>query len=169
MDPQAEITVCCSTIVLPVSILNWWWHVNWLHIRPDKCTRKKTSGITTLSCNERSIRLRPWMTSESSEVQNCSWRISTPLKYFHVSSSCHGFLPLVVRPMMTKHKMILKNLFSRIQSLHRRLEVDFHDEDESVSSTLLFGERIFLWFNIGRSSFPDGYSSCGWAGRSTSL
>ena len=28
--------------------------------------------------------------------------------------------------------------------------------------------RIILWFNIGPSSFSDGYSSCGWAGRSTS-
>ena len=29
--------------------------------------------------------------------------------------------------------------------------------------------RIILWFNIGPNSFPNGYSSCGMAGRSTSL
>ena len=25
---------------LPVSILNWWWNANWLHIRHDKCTEE---------------------------------------------------------------------------------------------------------------------------------
>ena len=38
-----------------------------------------------------------------------SWRISTILKTFLVSSSsCHAALALFVRPMMTKHKMTLK-------------------------------------------------------------
>ena len=27
----------------------------------------------------------------------------------------------------------------------------------------MIGERIFLWFNIRPSSFPNRYSSCGWA------
>ena len=41
-DPQAEriLSVCCSNFGLPVSILNSWWSVNWLHIRCDKCTRR---------------------------------------------------------------------------------------------------------------------------------
>ena len=30
----------CSIFDLPVSILNLWWSVNWLHIRRDKCTRR---------------------------------------------------------------------------------------------------------------------------------
>ena len=39
-DPQANriLSVCCSNFVLPISILNWWWNVNWLHIRHDRCT-----------------------------------------------------------------------------------------------------------------------------------
>ena len=39
-DPQAKkiLSVCCSNYVLPISILNWWWNVNWLHIRHNKCT-----------------------------------------------------------------------------------------------------------------------------------
>ena len=38
IDKQKEYCVCCSNFVLPVSILNWWWNVNWLHIRRDTCT-----------------------------------------------------------------------------------------------------------------------------------
>ena len=39
-DPQAEriLSVFCSNFDLPVSILNWWWNVHWLHIQRDKCT-----------------------------------------------------------------------------------------------------------------------------------
>ena len=33
----------------------------------------------------------------------------------------------------------------------------------------IIDEGIILWFNIGPSSFPNGYSLCEWAGRSTSL
>ena len=44
-DPQTErrLSVCCSKFVLPVSIPNWWWNVNWLHIRHDKCTGRSCS------------------------------------------------------------------------------------------------------------------------------
>ena len=39
-DSQAEriLSVFCSNFGLPVSILNWWWNVNWLHTQCDKCT-----------------------------------------------------------------------------------------------------------------------------------
>ena len=39
-DLQAEriLSVCCSSFDLQVSIPNWWWNVNWLHIRHGKCT-----------------------------------------------------------------------------------------------------------------------------------
>ena len=113
------------------------------------------------------------MTLESSEVKNFSWRISTILKSFLVSSSsCHAALPLFIRPMLRIHNMVLKIIFfiSRIQSLHHLLEVDYHDEEDwSVSSTLKSRERIFWSFNISPSSFPDRYSFCGWAGRGASL
>ena len=53
-------------------------------------------------------------------------------------------------------------LFSRIQSLHQCLEVDFHDEeDRSVSSTLDNRRANVFWFNISPSSLPNRYSSCG--------
>ena len=77
---------------------------------------------------------------EEQEVQNCSWRIRTILKYFlFSSSSCRASLPLFVRPMMTVQEMFLKIIlyFSRIQSLYHRLEVGFHDEEDgSISATL---------------------------------
>ena len=79
-----------------------------------------------------------------------SWRytivpeeISTVLEYFLVSSSCHVFLPFVVRPMMTIQENVLEDclLFSRFQSLHRRLEVDIHDEeDESILGHFIIGD-----------------------------
>ena len=41
-DPQAErvLSVCCSNIVFPVSILNLWRSLNWPHIQHVKCTRR---------------------------------------------------------------------------------------------------------------------------------
>ena len=45
-------------------------------------------------------------------------------------------------------------LFSRIQSLHHCLEVDFHRH-------WIIGERMFSWFNISPSSLPNRKSSCG--------
>ena len=46
-DSQAErmLSVCCSNFDLSVSILNWWWNVNWLHIQYDKCTRRNWSEL----------------------------------------------------------------------------------------------------------------------------
>ena len=73
------------------------------------------------------------MTLESSEVQNCSCGFSPILVYFLVySSSCHDALSLFIRPMSRIHKNDSEdNLsFSRIQSLHHLLEVDYHDEEE---------------------------------------
>ena len=45
LDPQTWRipSVICSNFVLPVSILNSWWSVNWSHIRCDKCTRRGRS------------------------------------------------------------------------------------------------------------------------------
>ena len=53
------------------------------------------------------------MTLKSSEVQDCSWWISTILVSFLVSSSsCHAFLPPVVRPMRAIQEMFLKLSFN---------------------------------------------------------
>ena len=57
-------------------------------------------------------------------------------------------------------------LFSRIQSLHRLLEVDDDDEEEySVVLILVSDGRIIFWLKIIPLSFPDGFSSCRWAAR----
>ena len=58
-----RMSVLCSNSGFPVSILNWWWNVNLLHIRRDKCTRRSRPRIDTLSCGEGSLGLRlewPW-------------------------------------------------------------------------------------------------------------
>ena len=107
------------------------------------------------------------MALESSEVQDFSWRISTILVSFLVfsSSSCHALPPLLVRPIMTIQEMVLRIIFysPEFNRVHHFLEVDFHDEeDESISSILLQSEKEYYpWFNIGPSSFPNRYSSCG--------
>ena len=48
---QNTVCLLAQNFVLPVSILNWWWNVNWLHIRYDKCTRRNRSEL--IHC--------PWM------------------------------------------------------------------------------------------------------------
>ena len=74
----------------------------------------KSSRIKTLSCNEGSMRLRPeGMSLKSSEMKNfLSWRISTVLKPFLVSSaSCHCALPHVIRPTLSVLKFIPKIIY----------------------------------------------------------
>ena len=113
------------------------------------------------------------MTLESSEVQNCSWRIRTKLKSFLASSSsCHAAPPLYIRPMMSEYKMILKMIF---YSPENNRSIIFSGKTSMTKKMNQFlwhwkiGTRIILWFNICPSSFPNRYSSWGWAGRKTSL
>ena len=74
------------------------------------------------------------MTLKSSEIKKfLSWRISTVLKSFLVSSaSCHCTLSHFIRPMLRSHKIRSEDnpLIYRIQSLHLLLEEDDHDEEE---------------------------------------
>ena len=113
-DPQAEriLSVCCSKIWPPginpelmmecKLIAHPTWYMYW----------KKLLWITTLSCKVGSMRLRPEWRWRARRYKDCSYRISTILVYFLVSSSsCHAFLPLVVKPMMTIQEMFLKILF----------------------------------------------------------
>ena len=51
------------------------------------------------------------MSLKSSETNNCSWRISTVLVSFLVSSSCHVFLPLAIRPMRATQEIFLEIFF----------------------------------------------------------
>ena len=78
-------------------------------------------------------KIASWMTLKSSEVQDYSWWISTTLVSFLVSSSCHAFLPLVVRPMMTMQRssLTLQNSIAPSSSLRslpwRRRWINFCD------------------------------------------
>ena len=65
------------------------------------------------------------------------------IEFFLVSSAfCHCTLPLFIRPMLRSFKMVLKIIFfSRVQSLHRLLEVDDHDEEE-YSVVLTLGNHL---------------------------
>ena len=84
------------------------------------------------------------MTLKSSEVKNFSWRISTILKYVLVSSAfCHCTLPLFHQTNVEIAQNGCEDipLFSRIQSLHRLLEVHDHDEEEN-SFVLTLGNRF---------------------------
>ena len=75
-------------------------------------------------------------------------------------------VPLFVRPMMTIQEMITKMIFpdfnrsiivSRWTSMTKNM-------DQFLRHWII-GERMFSWFNIGPSSFPNRYSSCGRTGR----
>ena len=60
--------------------------------------------------------------------------------------------------------------FSRVQSLHLRLEVLVMTKKmNQFLRHFIIGGLIFSWFNISPSSFSNRYSSCGWAGRISSL
>ena len=97
------------------------------------------------------------MTLKSSEVSNCSWRISTVLVSFLVSSSCHAPLPLVVRPMKTVREMFLnRSISSRCTCF-------------PWPRRWIIGEWIFTWFNISPNSSPNRNCSWGEAGKFSSL
>ena len=78
-----ELMIECKLIAHPT------WYMYW----------KKLLSIITLSCNERSIRLRPecpWRARKN----NCSWSISSVLESALISSSsCQTYFPRSVRPM----------------------------------------------------------------------
>ena len=74
-DSQGErtLSVRCSNFDLQVSIPNWWWNVNWLHIRHDKVWEEVALNYHIV-LYWRINKIASWMTLMSSEVQNCSWR-----------------------------------------------------------------------------------------------
>ena len=98
---QCRIDDECKLIAYPTWQMYWW----------------KLLGITTFSCNVESTRLRHDLAKLGGK--NYSWRISTILVPFLVSSSCcHPCLPLVVGPMMTMQEMSLKIVFGSPEFNH---------------------------------------------------
>ena len=84
--------------VLPLSILNLWWSVNWPHIQYDNWTRRNCSESIYLSCNKGSMGLRPewpWRARRSriscpdGSVQHWNFFLFPPppaILLFHTSS-----------------------------------------------------------------------------------
>ena len=113
--------------------------------------------------NRRINNTSSWMTLKTSEVQDYSWRISTRLVNFLVSSSsCHAFLPLAFRPMKAIWEIFLKIIFNSPE-LNRSTIFSMYlfSMAKKMDKFLWYvkiGEWISTWFNIGPSSFP--YQDC---------
>ena len=118
------------------------------------------------------------MSLKSSEIHNCSWRISTVLESSLISSSsCQARFPLVIRPMKAIQEILLKIFFSSPELNGSIFLLDTHvvsdEEDTSLSSILHNRRIIFPWFNISPSSLlsmgtilgeePAGSLLCGFA------
>ena len=141
-------TVCvsCLNFVLPLSILNLWWSVNWLHILYDKCTRRNCSELT--HCPEVQDQ---WdcVLNDLEELGHKEFLVLTSQYNFEIFSCC---LRLLASCSSTFHQTIIGSpqirsedhlLISRIQSLHLLFEVDDHVEEE-YSVVLTLGKR---WTN----------------------
>ena len=128
-DPQAEriLSVCCSKFDLQISILNWWWNVNWLHIRRDKCTRRNCSEL--IHCL---VMKDQWdcVLNDLEELGNTQlfWKNQDSAGIF--SYFLLLLLPSFSSTFRQTNDDSTRNVsedyfFSRIQSLHHCLEVSF--------------------------------------------
>ena len=97
-DPQAEriLSVCLLfKFVLQISIRNWWWNVNRLHIQSDKCT--SGNGPGSKHCRVLRVnKIASWMDFE--KLGGASFfllkQYNNGILFVFSSSSCHAFLPL---------------------------------------------------------------------------
>ena len=101
------------------------------------------------------------MSLKSSEINNCSWIISTVLESpFCSSSCCQACFPSIVRPMRSLWELILKSFLSSPE-MNRPVLFSMHlwmtKKIDYFLRHLTIGERIFPWFNIDPiPSFPMG-------------
>ena len=134
---------------------------------------KKSSGITTLSCNEGSIRLRPewpwrprrYRIAPDESVQYwfvCLFPPPPVMLLFHFSSDQWW----QYKKCFWKLSFLLQNSIAPSSSPGR---LPWRRKIDQFLRHWIIGDWIFSWFNIGPSSFPNRYSSCGWAGRISSL
>ena len=113
------------------------------------------------------------MSLRSSEIHNCSWRISTVLEYVLISSSsCQAYFPLTVRPMRRVWELILKVFFDSPE-MNCSIFFSMHMlwMTKKIHHFLRYfkiGEWIFPWFNISPSPLPNRNYSWRRAGRSSS-
>ena len=131
----------------------------------------KWLGITTLSCKVESMRLRPewpWRARRYKITPDESVQYS----YLVSSSSCHAFLPLFVRPMMTMQEICLMIVFDSPEFSRSIVFSMWSSMTKNMNQFLwyfIIEDWIFSWFDIGPNSFPNRYSSCGRTGRFSSL
>ena len=136
-DSQAWriLSVFCSNFVLPVSILNSWWSVNWLHIRCDKCTRRNRSEL--IHCP---VMKYQW-DCVLNDLEELGGKEFLVLMDRYSIEICSCFLLLLPLCSSTFHQTNVEtprnDSEDNLLLLHHFLEVDYHDEEEwSVASTL---------------------------------
>ena len=85
-------------------------------------------------------KIASWMSLKSSEINNCSWIISTVLKSpFCSSSCCQTCLPSIIRPMNRLWEWILKIFFHSPEMQPLRLLLDalaLNDEEDKLLSSI---------------------------------
>ena len=124
----------------PVSIPNWWWTENWLHIRHDKCTGRNRPEKWHCLSKVESMRLRPewpwrarrYKIAPDESVQYWDlFLVPLPLAmlFFHFSSD-----------QWWQHKKCSLKIIFYCPEFNRSIilsEADSHDEEDwSVSLTL---------------------------------
>ena len=94
------------------------------------------------------------MSFKSSEINSCSWTINTVLESPFYSSSCcrPTCFPSIVRPKHRFWQLILR-IFLHSPEMNRSLFFSLHlfwmtKTINYFLRYLVFGERIFPWFNI---------------------
>ena len=110
------------------------------------------------------------MTLKGSEIKNfLSWRVSTILKSFLVTSaSSHFTLPHFIKPTLRVHKIVPKITFliSRIRSQYLLLEVIVHAEEECLAFWPLgVLDRISIHVLSRIGTVPCRRASCGRSSR----
>ena len=122
-------------------------------------------------------KIASWMSLKSSEINNCSWIISTVLEYpFYSSSCCQTCIPSIVRPMNRLWELILKIFFNSLE-MNRSVFFSMHllwmtKKKRYFLRYLIFRERNFpgsisIQFLLSKGTIlgeePAGSLLCGFA------
>ena len=91
----------------------------------------------------------------TSEIHNCSWKISTLLESSLISSSCQGYFPLTIRPMRALQE-IFQKIFCNFPKLNCSIFFSMHifwmtKKTHYFLRFFIIGERECPWFNIDPS------------------
>ena len=111
------------------------------------------------------------MTLEIPEIQSCSWRIGTTLK-FSFCPPPHILFVTFRQPNDDDAGHVSEDFhsFSRIQTIHHLLEVDNHDKEEWLVSSTMSNRKGNNLVVECRSKFStQQVKICGWSGRNSSL